>query len=154
MTAWQVTAELRIAAPVERVWEALSDIEGSPERIAGIERVEVLSEGPFGAGTRWRETRRIFGKEVTDEMYVSAAEAPARYVVESDARGVHHTSVFTLTPEPDGATTVRLVIDSETEKRSLDGAMGKFLGGIGSKAVAKAVTKDLEDVAAAVESSA
>lgn len=153
MTTWQVTVELRIAAPVERVWEAMTDIEGSPGVIAGIERVEVLSEGPFGVGTRWRETRRIFGKEATEELYVTAAEATWRYVVESDSRGVHYVSEFTLTSDQDGATTVQLVLDAETEKKSLGGAMGKFLGGIGSKAVANTVSKDLEDVAAAVESS-
>ena len=153
MTTWQVTVEHRIAAPVERVWEALTDIGRAPEVITGIERVEVLSDGPFAVGTRWRETRRIFGKEATEEMYVTAAKAPERYVVESDSRGVHYISEFTLTPDEGGATSVRLVLDAETEKKSLGGAMGKFLGGIGSKAVAKAISKDLEDVAAAVESS-
>lgn len=155
MTTWQVTVERRIAAPVGRVWEALTDLEGSPRVISGIESVEMLSEAPFGVGTRWRETRRIFGKEATEEMWVTAAEAPKRYVVEADSRGVHYTSEFTLAPEQDdpAATTVRLTLDSETEKKRLSGTMGKFLGGIGSKAVAKSLSKDLEDVAAFVESS-
>lgn len=151
MTTWQVTVERRIAAPADRVWEALTDIEGSPRVISGIERVEMLSEGSFGVGTRWRETRRIFGKEATEEMWVTASEPPKRYVVESDSRGVHYTSEFALSPEADGATTVRLVFGSETEKKSLSGTMGKFLGGIGSKAVAKALTKDLDDISASVE---
>jgi uncharacterized membrane protein len=153
MTTWQVTVERRIAAPADRVWDALTDIEGSPRVISGIERVEVLSEAPFGVGTRWLETRRIFGKEATEELWVTASEAPKRYVVESDSRGVHYTSEFTLTPEQDDATTVRLTFDSETDKKSLSGTMGKFLGSLGSKAVANALAKDLEEVSAAVESS-
>jgi len=155
MTTWQVTVERRVAAPAGRVWEALTDIEGSPRVISGIEHVEMLSEAPFGVGTRWRETRRVFGKEAIEEMYVTACEPPERYVVEADSRGVHYTSEFTLTPEEDdaGTTTVRLTLDSETEKKRLSGTMGKFLGGIGSKAVAKSLFKDLEDVAVSVESS-
>lgn len=152
MTTWQVTVERRIAAPASRVWEALTDIEGAPRVINGIERVEMLTEAPFGTGTRWRETRRIFGKEATEEMWVTASEPPKRYVVESDSRGVHYTSEFTLTPEEGDATTVRLSFASETDKKSLSGTMGKFLGGIGSKAVAKSLSKDLDDVAVHVES--
>ncbi|WP_314178039.1 SRPBCC family protein [Streptomyces winkii] len=151
MTTWQVTVERRIAAPVDRVWQALTDIEDSPRVIGEIERVEMLSEGPFGIGTRWRETRRIFGKEATEEMWVTASEPPKRYTVESESRGVHYTSQFTLTPEADDATTVHLTLDSETEKKSLSGTMGKFLGGIGSKAIAKSLSKDLADIAASVE---
>lgn len=151
MTTWQVTVERRIAAPPARVWEALTDIEGAPRVISGIERVELLGEGPFGVGTRWLETRRVFGKEATEEMQVTACEPVKRYVVESDSRGVHYTSEFTLEPEEDEATTVHLSFKSETDKKSLSGPMGKFLGGLGSKAVAKSLTKDLDDVAAAVE---
>ncbi|RAJ61815.1 polyketide cyclase/dehydrase/lipid transport protein [Streptomyces sp. Amel2xB2] len=154
MTTWQVTVERRISAPAARVWEALTDIEGSPRVISGIERVEMLSDGPFGKGTRWRETRSIFGKEATEEMWVTASEPQRRYVVESDSRGVHYTSEFALTPEGDDVTVVRLSFASETDKKSLTGTMGKFLGSIGSKAVAKSLAKDLEDVSVAAEAPA
>lgn len=152
MATWQVTVERRIAAPTAQVWEALTDVEASPRLVDGIERVEMLNGPPFDVGTRWRETRRMFGKEATEEMYVTACEAPERYVVEADSRGVHYTSEFTLAPEQDEATTVSLAFSSETDKQSLTGTMGKFLGGISSKAVAKSLAKDLEDIAAAVES--
>lgn len=152
MTTWQVTVERRIAAPAAPVWEALTDIEGSPRVLSGVERVEMLSEGPFGVGTRWRETRRMLGKEATEEMYVTASEPPKRYVAEADSRGVHYVSEFLLTPGKDDATTVRLSFGSVVEKRGAAAVLGKLLGGIGSKAVAKALAKDLDDVAAAVES--
>ncbi len=152
MTTWQVDVERRIAAPPGRVWEALTDIEGSPRVISGIERVEMLSDGAFGVGTRWRETRRMLGKDATEEMWVTACEAPARYVVEAESHGAHYTSEFVLTPESGEATTVRLSFGSEVQKAGVAKVMGKLLGGIGSKAVAKALAKDLSDVAGALES--
>jgi uncharacterized protein YndB with AHSA1/START domain len=153
MTSWQLTVEHRIAAPASKVWEALTDIEGSPHVISGIERVEMLSEAPFGVGTRWRETRRVFDKDATEELWVTACEAPVRYVVEAESRGVHYTSEFLLNSEQDGGTCVRLVFGgSRTEKNALGGVIGKLFGGLGAKTVEKALTKDLEDVAASVES--
>lgn len=154
MSTWQLTVEHRIAAPPVQVWETMTDIEGSPSVISGIERVEMLSESPFGVGTRWRETRLMFGKEATEEMWVTACEAPTRFVVEADSRGVHYTSEFTINADGDGATSVRLVFGgSRTKKNALGGVIGKLFGGIGAKAVEKALIKDLEDIAASVESS-
>ncbi|OEU90455.1 polyketide cyclase/dehydrase [Streptomyces abyssalis] len=149
----QVTVERRIAAPAGRVWEALTDIEHSAEVIKGIDRIEMLSEGPFGVGTRWRETRTMLGKEATEEMWVTASEAPERCVIEAESRGVHYTSEFLLTPAGGESTDVRLTFGSRTtEKGGLKGAVMKMLGGLRSKAAAKALAKDLADVAASLES--
>ena len=57
-----VEVRRHVAAPVERVWALATDLEGSPRVVRGIEAVEVLTPGPFGVGTRWRETRRMFGR--------------------------------------------------------------------------------------------
>jgi uncharacterized protein YndB with AHSA1/START domain len=154
MTASQITVERRIAAPADRVWKALTDIEAAPQTISGIDRIEMLSEGPFGVGTRWRETRRMLGKEATEEMYVTACEAPSRYVVEADSHGTHYVSEFALTPGDDDATTVRMVFDMEGEPKGFTKVVMKLIGPIAYKAAAKAMTKDLADVAAAVEASA
>jgi uncharacterized protein YndB with AHSA1/START domain len=153
MTTWQVTVERRIAAPAARVWETLTDIARSPHVIAEVERVELLDgDSPFGVGTRWRETRLIFGKESTDEKRVTAADPAKRLVVESDSRGVHYTSEFTLAPaDGDAATSIRLTLDAETDKQSLTGTMGTFLTDIGAKAAAKSLAEDLDGIAASAE---
>lgn len=41
-----------VAAPPERVFRIATDLRRLPETMSGIEAVEVLSEGPFGEGTR------------------------------------------------------------------------------------------------------
>lgn len=149
----QVTVERRIAAPAGRVWEALTDIERGPEVISGIDRIEMLSEGPFGVGTRWRETRTMLGKEATEEMWVTASEPPGRCVIEAASRGVHYTSEFLLTPAGDASTDVRLTFGSRTEAGGvLKGAVMNLLGRLSSRAVSKALAKDLADIAASVES--
>ncbi|MFC4495382.1 SRPBCC family protein [Streptomyces ovatisporus] len=152
MSKPQVTVERRVAAPADRVWAVLTDIEGSPRVISGIDKVEMLSDGPFGVGTRWRETRRMLGKEATEEMWVTESEPAKRYVVEAESRGVHYVSEFRLTPQGGDATSVRLVFGSEiTAGGGLKGKLMQALGSIGARAAAKALAKDLADIAASAE---
>ncbi|AWK09032.1 polyketide cyclase/dehydrase [Streptomyces spongiicola] len=150
MTSRGVVVERRIAAPVDRVWDALTDVEGSQRVLSGVERVEKLTEGAFGVGTRWRETRRMFGKEATEEMRVTASDPPERFVVEADSHGTHYVSEFVLRADGPQTTTVRMAFSGSTPG-GVAGVLAKVLGRIGERAVAKAVAKDLADVAAAVE---
>ncbi len=148
-----VVVERRIAAPVDRVWDALTDLENAPNVLSGVDAVEVLArspEGGFGVGTRWRETRRMMGKQATEEMYVTASEAPVRYVAEASSHGAHYVSEFALRADGPDATTVRMTFSAEPPG-GVVGLLTKIFGGLGTRAVAKAIAKDLADVAAAVE---
>ncbi|MGW0777527.1 SRPBCC family protein [Streptomyces sp. NPDC002835] len=150
MTTKSVVVERLILAPPETVWRALTDIQGWESVLSGVERIEVLSSGPFGVGTRWRETRRMMGKEATEEMYVTACEPPERYVVEADSQGAHYVSEFRLLTAGPETTTVRLSFGAEPPGGFM-GVLAKLLGGLGARAVRKALAGDLDDVAAAVE---
>lgn len=155
MSSPQVTVERRIAAPADRVWAALTDIEHGADVIKGIDRIEMLGEGPFGVGTRWRETRRMLGKEATEEMWVTESEPGTRYVVEAESRGMHYTSEFLLTPQGEDATSVRLTFGAETgEQGGLKAALMKAFVTVGAKGAAKALAKDLADIAASLEETA
>lgn len=151
MSGPRVTVERRIAAPAGRVWAVLTDIEAAPRVISGIEKVEMLSDRPFGVGTRWRETRRMLGKEATEEMWVTASEPSKRCVIEAGSRGVHYVSEFLLTEEG-GATSVRLTFGSELADGSgLKARLMQAMGSLGAKTAAKAIAKDLADIAASAE---
>ncbi|GAA3784935.1 SRPBCC family protein [Streptomyces phyllanthi] len=153
MAGTSVVVERRIEASAGRVWEVLTDLEGMSSVLSGVDRVEVVTEGPFGVGTRWRETRRMFGKQATEEMRVTACEPPSRYVVEADSQGTHYVSEFVLSGSGPGPTTVRMTF-SAIPSGGLVGLLAKLLGGLGAKAVARAVAKDLADVAVSAENPA
>lgn len=132
------------------MWEALTDLGDMPQVLSGVTHVEVLTAGVFGVGTRWRETRRMFGKEATEEMWVTASEPPERYVVEAESHGTHYISEWQLRAEGPSATTVRMTFTG-VASGGVTGLLAKILGGVGARAVSKAVAKDLDDVAVAVE---
>ncbi|MEU9996049.1 SRPBCC family protein [Streptomyces sp. NPDC048370] len=151
MATKSVVVERRVEAPPGPVWEVLTDLREMPRILNGVERVEVLTEGGFGVGTRWRETRRMMGKEATEEMTVTEAEPPDRYVTVADSHGMHYVSEIALRPAGTGATTVRMTFSATPAEGNRMGFLAKLLSGLGAKAVSRALAKDLDDVAASVE---
>ncbi|WP_189707739.1 SRPBCC family protein [Streptomyces phaeofaciens] len=150
MGSRSVVVERRVGAGQGAVWEALTDLRGMERVLSGVTRLEVLTEGAFGVGTRWRETRRMFGKEATEEMWVTASVPPERYVVEAESHGSHYVSEWDLLAAGPSATTVRMTF-SATATSGVAGLLATLLGGLGERAVRKGIAKDLDDVASAVE---
>ncbi|MEU0395099.1 SRPBCC family protein [Streptomyces sp. NPDC006208] len=146
----RTVVERVIRASPGRVWEALTDLQGMERVLSGVQRIEVLTEGGFDVGTRWRETRRMLGKEATEEMYVTACEPLELYVVEADSHGTHYVSEFELLTAGPETTTVRMTF-SAVPPGGFMGLLSKVLGPLGVKAVSRAIAKDLDDVATAVE---
>lgn len=97
-----IIASTHVAAPLERTFQVFTEIDQAAERIPGITQLEMLSEGPFGEGTRWRETRVIMKKEATEEMWVTGFQPPHRYTVEAESHGTHYETLFQFEPEGDG----------------------------------------------------
>ncbi|MEU9732010.1 SRPBCC family protein [Streptomyces sp. NPDC048002] len=151
MTSKSVTVERRIAVPRETVWAALTDLVGMERVLSGVTKVEVLSDGAFGVGTRWRETRRMFGKDATEEMWVTRCEAPEGYVVEAESHGSHYVSEWELRADGPETTTVRMTFGASSTGGGIMNVLAKVMGPVGARAVRKAIEKDLDDVAAALE---
>ena len=157
MRVSELVVERRIAAPVEAVWRTLTDPDRVARALRSVERVEPLTEGPPTVGTRWRETRRVAGRQTVEDMLVTAYEPGARLVVESEAQGVRHVWEFTfLVYVNDGSqqppsTTVRVAYVGRGPERGLGRILARLLGGVDVKAAERRAIADLRDLAAAVE---
>jgi carbon monoxide dehydrogenase subunit G len=100
-----IIVSTHVSAPLESVFEVYTDIAKAEKRIPAITELEVLSEGPFGNGTRWRETRVMMKKEATEEMWVTGFDPPKSYTVEARSHGMLYETLFQFEPE-DGGTKV------------------------------------------------
>ncbi|MEE8154424.1 MAG: SRPBCC family protein [Phycisphaerales bacterium] len=146
-----ITAGKHFNAPQDKVWEVMADLENAADRIQAIVKLEVLTDGPVGQGTRFRETRIMFKKEATEEMEITAWNPPNSYTIEADGCGCHYTTVITCEGDGDGTkVTMSMSIVPLTTFGKIMGALtGWMMKGVGAKAFAK----DLEDLKAFVESS-
>ncbi len=138
-----------VQAPIHRVWEHFTDIEGAPRRISGIDSVEVLSDVPFGPGYRWRETRTMFGREATEEMWVTDLRQPAFYEVAAASHGTEYLSRYDFVDGPEG-TIVSLTFTG-TPRSTTAKAMNVLTGWMAKGQVAKMLRRDLDELAAICE---
>lgn len=141
-----------VNARPEKVWAVISDIPGSAATLSGVESIQMVSEGPYGEGTRWKETRSMMGRRETVEMWVSRADPPRSTTVKALQGGADYTSRFTLA-ERDGGTDLTLTFGAEVLKPTvLSRVMMALFGRIGMSITRKALAKDLAEIAAKAES--
>ena len=107
-----VVVSADIEAPTRRVFDLFTDLERATEHVSGIKQVELLTPGRFGLGTRWRETREVFGHLDTVEMEVVAFERDRTYTLSHYKARVRVEIVFSFEPAQAGTrVTITFTLD-------------------------------------------
>jgi uncharacterized protein YndB with AHSA1/START domain len=98
-----VSTSCLIQAPPDAVFHAFTDLENAPRHIPAIKNIQIL-HGPaqMAKGTRWKETRVMFGKEATEIMEITEIEPPRFYAAEASSHGCLYRTTFRFTPEGSG----------------------------------------------------
>ncbi|MEV6278107.1 SRPBCC family protein [Nocardia sp. NPDC051832] len=147
----EIQLNQHIKATPAAVWAVLTDLDSAATTLTGVLSLERVSGEGYAVGTRWRETRKMMGKEATEEMWVAEVEPERRTVVKANSRGADYTTCFTLTPSGDG-TDLSMIFGAESDTSSvLAKLLMKVFSGIATKATEKMMAQDLRDIAAAAE---
>ncbi|KOV81788.1 SRPBCC family protein [Nocardia sp. NRRL S-836] len=88
-----------IAAPPERVWEVVADVERWPERIPTVDTVERLDAGPLAVGSRTRLKQPRLSPAV---WTVTELTNGSSFTWESRSAGITITADHLVEPHPDG----------------------------------------------------
>jgi hypothetical protein len=155
MTSFTMTK--RISAPVEVVFDVASDLEHAAGRFRGIEKIELVTPAPVGVGTRWRETRRMMGRQATETMEMTAFDRPHRYTVGCHSCGAYMETAFRFTPMggASGPGATDLTLDIRCQPRSLFAKMMSPLTRLMfTKMMRGCMENDLDDLARAAEAQA
>jgi carbon monoxide dehydrogenase subunit G len=144
----RITVERTIAAPPERVFAAATDVHHFADIVPAIERVEVLTPGPMGVGTRFRETRKVFGRSATEEMRVVAFDPPRSYLVTAESHGCRYRTEFRFEPVAAGT---RMTMDFGAEPLTLAAKVLSVLMKPMLKKMAELCAQDLDAIKAHVE---
>lgn len=111
----RTTASRIIDAPLRAVFQTVSEIERYAAALPHIVGFEYLTAQRAGAGTKFRETRLIDGREQSTELLITEL-VPDRHVrLVSDQGGALWDTVFTVR-EVGGQTELVITMDSSPYK--------------------------------------
>ncbi|HET9518485.1 MAG TPA: SRPBCC family protein [Actinoplanes sp.] len=142
-----------IDAPGAQVWRVFTGLSDRAEWLHTVTSVEVLTSGPFGAGTVWRETRTMpDGEAVTEEFRVAECVIGQRFVVSSPGMGADYRMTYTFVAvtagRHTGSTMVTVVQDGSPTAPS-GRLLAMVFGGLAARTVEGALRHDLDDLAIA-----
>jgi carbon monoxide dehydrogenase subunit G len=144
----RIASTRRIDAPVDRVFQTVSQIENFAKAIPAIVKVEFVTPQHTGVGTRFRETRRMGKREATVELEVKEFVANDRIRLVADAGGTVWDTVFSVKPAG-GATELSMVMDDKPYRLP-----AKLFNPLLRGMIRKNVERDMDAVKAHCERSA
>ena len=124
--------DTEVAAPPGKTFLLTTDADRFGEWMPGLVRVERLTQGPVGVGSRWRETRKYMGSEATMEFEVTGFESPRSLDIFVDGKkGDSGKGEFRFRYrfEPSGSGGTRIHVTGDVTKMGCMGAVFGFLFG-------------------------
>lgn len=146
-----VSTSTWVDAPPHEVFEAFTDLENASNVIGDINRLERLTPGPTAHGTRFRETRTVLGREVTEEMTITDFQPDTdepHYTVTCESCGTMFEMTFRFRRENGGT---RVDITMTTTPQTFMARLLSPLGWLISGTLRKCVDRDAADLKRIIE---
>jgi len=147
----EIQVEQRFDCSVTAAWDLLTEVARYPERVGSYERVEFQGSQREGPGTRWRQTRTVFGRSHSQEIEVVACGAPRTFAHQAREAGALYETRYELAVV-DGATRVVMTF-SVRATNPIAGLFVKTIGRRMLRGTGEAMAKDLADLAAVANGS-
>lgn len=147
----QIEVSRQVAAPAAAVWEVMTDLASAPDVMGSVIAVEILEgSSPLTLGTRWRETRRMFGREATEVMAVTAMDPGRWYTVTALSGSTTYRSTLGVDPHGADASTLTMRFGA-TSSSFVSRALAATVGRMFLSSTRAALEADLADMARAAE---
>ena len=91
-------SSIEINAPAEKVWALIDKLEGWPQWMPSIKKIERVSQGPLMVGSQLSVTAKVSGLTVTLLMAITEFVPERNVVMEGKALGTKLTRFYTLGP--------------------------------------------------------
>lgn len=148
----QAKVSIEISKPKESVWAAITDIENCADMLSSILNIEVLEQPPQSLiGLKWQETRKMFGKEATETMWITEAVENEYYCTRAESHGAIYISKLSLVQT--GESTLLTMSFTGQAQTFIAKVMSAIMSPMIKNSMNKELQKDLNDIKKHVESS-
>jgi uncharacterized membrane protein len=124
----RATASTVVSAPIETVWEIVSDPERALSFMAGVTRWEVDGDKERGLGARYRMLMRVGSAEVGGLVEIVEWDPP-RDLAWTSVTGVDQRGRWRLRPAPGGRTRVEIRLAGGVAGGGLAGWLAERIAG-------------------------
>jgi hypothetical protein len=139
------STDIKVNRPVEKVFAWLTNAENQGKFDKSSLKMELLTPGPWRAGSQFREVRDLGGRETVVLSEIAELEPNRRFVIRSKTGpGWLGTWVF----EPEGAAATRL---HWTGQLTMNG-LGRLLEPLIGKQMNNQITKQFAQLSQLIES--
>jgi carbon monoxide dehydrogenase subunit G len=146
----KVNANIHINAISQEIWTAITDIRNCADMISEVVEVTLLNEPSTGVvGLKWQETRKMFGKEATETMWITEAVEYEYYQTRAESNGTIYKSKMAITGT--SQTSTLTMSFSDHAESLMAKIMSSTMGFFGKNWMKKILQKDLEDINKFVE---
>lgn len=141
----KLSVDIDIAGPKAPIWDAITDIEHCTNIIGAIINIHILEKPDQGIlGLKWQETRKMFGKEAVETMWITEAVEHDYYRTRAESHGSVYLTKLSLNEIGDNT---RLTMAFSAEAQSLGvKIISKIMGFMIKGAMMKALQQDLQDI--------
>ena len=147
-----ISVDIEIEKPLEVVWKAICNIKRADKMISAISRIKILEEPDEEGslvGLKWRETRKVFGKESDETMWIIDYQPLSSYTTRAENHGAVYTSTLSV-QEMGENTLLTMAFSSRTDSRwtkVVAAVMGIFV----KRSMTKMLDKDLLEIKQYIE---
>ena len=138
-------SERRIEAPLPMVFETVSNAQRFSDAVPQVVSIEFLTDRRTGAGTRFRETREMGSRKVSNELHVTEYSENEYVRMSSEAGGAIWDSLFEV--RRDGDATILALVMEATPQSFLARITTPLMRGM----IQRAIEKDMDAVKAYCE---
>ena len=146
----QLAVDIEILAPKAKVWAAITDIENCPDMISSIIDLDIINHPKDTiVGLKWKETRKMFGKEATETMWITDVVENEYYCTRAESHGSVYITKLSL-KEVEGVTTLAMSFTAEAQSifvKIVSVVMSLFI----KSSMKMELLKDLTDIKKFVE---
>jgi uncharacterized protein YndB with AHSA1/START domain len=99
-----------IHAPAESVWNALNDIDRTPDWVVGLEAAEIVTEGDYGHGSIYHDHNRLGPFPQVTPWHVTVFDPMAKQVHKSESTSLPTQMTLNLSPAAEG-THLQMIVE-------------------------------------------